>query len=175
MTDTQDPPDQPAELEPHVAAFLLHRIDEDEKTAQVFIDETTQPAAWFALQELTDPRPASRRHSNMPSAMTQPPSSPSVPRSGGSCCSMRGYDRPVTGRRACPECNGVFPCKTLRLLALTDDDYPGYPRGLGSVTTKRPQPMVGSLFLPAHLRERGAVLRQTRLSSVSNICSYLGL
>lgn len=129
MTETQEPPEEPAELEPHIAAFLLHRIDEDEKTAQVFIDETTLPAAWMALHELTDP-PASIRRA-FKHAIRHDPARIVTERSAKRRIVLlhEVITVPVTGRRACSECNGDFPCKTLRLLALPYDDYPGYDQG----------------------------------------------
>jgi hypothetical protein len=45
MTDTQEPPEQPAELEPDIAEFLLARIDDDERAARVCQDATALSAA----------------------------------------------------------------------------------------------------------------------------------
>jgi hypothetical protein len=123
----------PAQLnmEPHIGAFLLARIDEAEKAARICQVEQALTAAWIALHEMTDP-PAGIKMA-LKYAIQHDPARVLV-----ECSAKRrivelhevftdGDDS--SGREWCRGCRDGFPCDTLRLLALPYDEYPGYQEG----------------------------------------------
>jgi hypothetical protein len=140
-------------MDAHIGAFLLARIDEAEKAARICKDEMTLIHAWIALHEMTDPPASIRRgHSSTPSNMTLPVSSLSVPRNGGSSSYMRSS--PMATTRAAG--SGVAAAETASLATRCGCSP--------CLTTNIPATRrAGGCKSSAHLGERGwAVLCLTR-------------